>query len=99
MARRVEEMPSRSRPATESLREGVIASSPILVGQDRARDTRGLLGCCTVRKQKTFVFLSQVYVPDPAAVGQHLADVAEELARAGQRVIVLTADRGYDDRR
>jgi glycosyltransferase involved in cell wall biosynthesis len=50
-----------------------------------------------VRKQKTFVFLSQVYIPDPAAVGQHLADAAEELARRGHRVIVLTANRGYDD--
>ncbi|MFN2603837.1 MAG: glycosyltransferase family 4 protein [Gemmatimonadaceae bacterium] len=50
-----------------------------------------------MRKQRTFVFLSQVYVPDPAAVGQHLADVAEELARRDHRVIVLTADRGYDD--
>ncbi len=46
---------------------------------------------------RTFLFLSQVYVPDHAAVGQHLADVAEELARRGHRVIVLTADRGYDD--
>lgn len=50
-----------------------------------------------MKKQRTFVFLSQVYVPDPAAVGQHLADVAEELARRGHRVIVLTANRGYDD--
>jgi glycosyltransferase involved in cell wall biosynthesis len=50
-----------------------------------------------VRNERTFVFLSQVYVPDAAAVGQHLADVAEELARRGHRVIVLTADRGYDD--
>jgi hypothetical protein len=50
-----------------------------------------------VRTSKTFLFLSQVYVPDPAAVGQHLADVAEELARRGHKVIVLTADRGYDD--
>ncbi|HUQ19474.1 MAG TPA: glycosyltransferase family 4 protein [Gemmatimonadaceae bacterium] len=46
---------------------------------------------------KTFLFLSQVYVPDPAAVGQHLADVAEELARRGHKVTVLTANRGYDD--
>lgn len=50
-----------------------------------------------MKKQRTFVFLSQVYVPDPAAVGQHLADVSEELAQRGHRVIVLTADRGYDD--
>ncbi|MEO5579571.1 MAG: glycosyltransferase family 4 protein [Gemmatimonadaceae bacterium] len=46
---------------------------------------------------RTFVFLSQVYVPDPAAVGQHIADAAEELARRGNRVIVYTANRGYDD--
>ena len=48
-------------------------------------------------RRRTFVFLSQVYVPDPAAVGQHLADAAEELVRRGHRVIVYTASRGYDD--
>jgi colanic acid biosynthesis glycosyl transferase WcaI len=46
---------------------------------------------------RTFVFLTQVYPPDPAAVGQHLADVAEELVRRGQNVIVFTANRGFDD--
>src|SRR5688500_16418726 len=40
---------------------------------------------------------SQVYVPDPASVGQHVADVAAELARRGHRVRVYTADRGYND--
>lgn len=45
----------------------------------------------------SFLFLSQVYVPDPAAVGQHMADAAEELARRGHRVVVYTANRGYDD--
>lgn len=46
---------------------------------------------------RTFLFLTQVYPPDPAALGQHLADAAEELARRGQRVIVFTANRGFDD--
>ena len=41
--------------------------------------------------------LSQVYPPDPASVGQHLHDVARELARRGHAVRVVTADRGYDD--
>jgi glycosyltransferase involved in cell wall biosynthesis len=41
--------------------------------------------------------LSQVYPPDPASVGQHLADTAAELARRGLRVVVLTANRGYND--
>lgn len=41
--------------------------------------------------------ISQVYPPDPAAVGQHLADVAEAMAAEGWRVTVLTANRGYDD--
>jgi hypothetical protein len=47
--------------------------------------------------RRTFLLLSQVYVPDPAAVGQHMADAAAELARRGHRVIVFTARRGYDD--
>ncbi|MEO7367292.1 MAG: glycosyltransferase family 4 protein [Gemmatimonadaceae bacterium] len=46
---------------------------------------------------KTFLFITQVYVPDPAAVGQHLADAAEELAARGHRVIVYTSRSGYDD--
>jgi colanic acid biosynthesis glycosyl transferase WcaI len=41
--------------------------------------------------------ISQVYVPDPAAVGQHLADVAEEMAKRDWRVTVLASSRGYDD--
>jgi glycosyltransferase involved in cell wall biosynthesis len=41
--------------------------------------------------------VSQVYVPDPAAVGQHMASAAEALVARGADVTVLTADRGYDD--
>lgn len=41
--------------------------------------------------------LSQTFVPDPAAVGQHVADVAFEMARRGWRVLVYTANRGYED--
>ncbi len=36
-------------------------------------------------------------MPDPASVGQHTADAAAEMARRGHRVVVLTANRGYDD--
>lgn len=43
------------------------------------------------------LIVSQVYVPDPAAVGQHMASAAEALAARGGRITVLTADRGYDD--
>ncbi len=45
----------------------------------------------------TLLVISQVYPPDPAAVGQHLADVAEAMVRRGWRVVVYTAGRGYDD--
>jgi glycosyltransferase involved in cell wall biosynthesis len=48
-------------------------------------------------RQKTLLVLSQVYVPDPASVGQHMADAAEEMARRGHRVVVLTSRNGYDD--
>lgn len=41
--------------------------------------------------------MTQVYVPDPAAVGQYMADAAEEMARRGWRVIVFTSTRGYED--
>ncbi len=49
-------------------------------------------------KQKyNFLFYSAVYPPDPASVGQHIADVAMETAHRGHRVRVLTSDRGYDN--
>ena len=41
--------------------------------------------------------ISQVYVPDPASVGQHVASAAEELVRRGYEVTIFTADRGYDE--
>ncbi len=51
----------------------------------------------TKRPDKTLLVLSQVYIPDPASVGQHVADAAAEMARRGYRVQVLTSARGYDD--
>lgn len=48
-------------------------------------------------EKHTYVFITQVYVPDPNATGQHLADVAEELARRGHDVTVYTSNRGYDE--
>lgn len=44
-----------------------------------------------------FLIISQVYVPDPTAVGQYLADAAEEMARRGYRTIVYTSRNGYED--
>ena len=68
------------------------------MGPHSPRDTRRLLGRRYVsRGSKNFVFISQVYIPDPAAVGQHLADAAEELARRGHHVTVYTSKSGYDD--
>lgn len=43
------------------------------------------------------LLISQVYVPDPMAVGQHCADLAEEMAHRGWHVTVYTSSRGYDD--
>ena len=48
-------------------------------------------------RKHSYVFITQVYVPDPNATGQHLADVAEELARRGHDVTVYTSNRGYDE--
>ncbi len=55
-------------------------------------------GLMSPEKTKGSVLLiSQVYVPDPAAVGTHFADVAEEMARRGWKVKVLTSARAYED--
>ena len=49
------------------------------------------------KPMKTLLVLSQVYPPDPASVGQHVADAASEMVKRGYRVVVLTSARGYDD--
>jgi glycosyltransferase involved in cell wall biosynthesis len=41
--------------------------------------------------------ISQVYVPDPASVGQHVADAAQAMAARGYDVRVLSSARGYED--
>jgi glycosyltransferase involved in cell wall biosynthesis len=51
----------------------------------------------TSSRKRSYVFITQVYVPDPNATGQHLADVAEELAARGHEVVVYTSNRGYDN--
>ncbi|MGD0542402.1 MAG: glycosyltransferase family 4 protein [Tepidisphaeraceae bacterium] len=53
-------------------------------------------------KRQTVLIVSQVFVPDPASVGQHMADVAVELARRGQAsgkydLRVYASARGYED--
>ncbi len=45
----------------------------------------------------TLLIISQVYVPDPASVGQHIADAASAMVERGWRVRVYTSARGYDD--
>ena len=50
-----------------------------------------------MNQNKRVLIISQVYVPDPAAVGQYMAEVAEEMARRGWVVSVITANRGYDN--
>lgn len=52
---------------------------------------------CSHSPGGTLLILSQVYRPDPASVGQHVADVAEAMAARGLRVVVYTSGRGYDD--
>src|SRR5436305_14666686 len=46
---------------------------------------------------KTILVVSQTFVPDPASVGQHMADVALELANRGHPVRVYASGRGYED--
>ncbi|MBC7771585.1 MAG: glycosyltransferase family 4 protein [Pyrinomonadaceae bacterium] len=50
-----------------------------------------------MNSRRTLLVLSQVYVPDPASVGQHMADAAAEMVRRGYPVRVLASARGYDN--
>lgn len=50
-------------------------------------------------RRPTLLVISQVYPPDPTAVGQYFAEAAEEAVRRGWRAVVYTASRGYDDPR
>ena len=46
---------------------------------------------------KNFLIITQVFRPDPAAVGQYLDEAAKAIAETGAEVTVLTANRGYDN--
>jgi len=50
-----------------------------------------------MKNGKTLLIFSQVFIPDPASVGQHIADVAIEMARRGYKVKVITSARGYEN--
>ncbi len=62
------------------------------MGNSRAGSNTGTSG-----PKPTLLIVSQAYVPDPTSVGQHIADVAAEMAGRGWRVIVYTASRGWED--
>ena len=47
--------------------------------------------------KRRILVVSQTFVPDPASVGQHMADVAFELARRQHPVRVYASARGYED--
>ena len=51
----------------------------------------------TPAAKKTLLVISQTFVPDPAAVGQCMADVAAEMGRRGHRVLVYASERGYEN--
>lgn len=46
---------------------------------------------------KNFLIITQVFSPDPAAVGQYFDEAAQAIADTGAQVTVLTANRGYDN--
>jgi len=47
--------------------------------------------------QRSIVLISQVYSPDPAAVGRLMSDVGTLLASRQHQVTVFTSSRGYDN--
>ncbi|MGF1484186.1 MAG: glycosyltransferase family 4 protein [Opitutales bacterium] len=51
----------------------------------------------TSDKRRRILLISQVYPPDPAAVGQYMAELGEALAGRGWDARVLTSGSGYED--
>jgi colanic acid biosynthesis glycosyl transferase WcaI len=82
-----------------TLSKGLIAPSQSAKAAASAwRSRLGWLSSAPQTKyRRTLLIFSQVFVPDPASVGQHLYDVAKEMHRRGYRVRVYTARHGYDD--
>lgn len=78
--------------------ERIVAAAPADPNEDIEAPAPTPSGKAGLRKPSLLI-VSQVYPPDPTAVGQHLADVAETMAADGWRVIVYAASRGYDDPR
>jgi len=58
---------------------------------------RGLWDDVRAASSPTLLLISQVYVPDPAAVGQYMHEVAVAMVTRGHRVVVLASDAGYED--
>ncbi|TWT46774.1 glycosyltransferase family 4 protein [Botrimarina hoheduenensis] len=54
-------------------------------------------GATPASARKRLLVISQVYPPDPAAVGQYLAEASAAIAKRGMEVRVLTSARGFDD--
>ena len=50
-----------------------------------------------IAQKPLLLVISQVYVPDPASVGQHMADVGEAMVERGYDVRVLTSRSGYEN--
>lgn len=48
-------------------------------------------------QKRHFLIISQVFSPDPAAVGQYFDEAAKVIAKTGAGVTLLTANRGYDN--
>ena len=46
---------------------------------------------------KRFLIITQVFRPDPAAVGQYFDEAAQAIAATKAEVTILTANRGYDN--
>jgi colanic acid biosynthesis glycosyl transferase WcaI len=48
-------------------------------------------------QRPSLLVFSQVFVPDPASVGQHMADVTIAMAKRGHQVRVYCANRGFEN--
>lgn len=71
-------------------------SKPVAPDTEGSNSTTPSSTAGAAPRQRVLV-ISQTFVPDAASVGQHMTDVAKELARRGFDVRVYTSERGYED--
>ncbi len=90
-------LPNKQHRAVVAPQAVTINGPTFLKSATRNEDNKQAKPTLINQPQAHILVISQVFPPDPAAVGQYVADLCEEMGNKGAKVSVITARRGYDD--